>query len=76
MASWTNDGQLHALMRAYLAAASRLDEACEDDLSEAELARLRAHKREAARAYEEALLARGWQIPGLAIGPLARAARW
>ena len=76
MASWTNDGQLHTLMRAYLAAASRLDEARDDDLPEAELAQLRARKREAARAYEEALLARGWQIPGLAIGPLARAARW
>ena len=41
-----------------------------------ELDRLRDEKREAARDYEEALIARGWQIPGLAIGPLARAARW
>ena len=33
-------------------------------------------KRVAAQAYEEALVARGWQIPGLAIGPMARASRW
>lgn len=76
MASWTNDGQLHALMRAYLSAVSRLDEAIQDGRPDAELEKLRTDKRSAARAYEEALLARGWQIPGLAIGPLARAARW
>lgn len=76
MASWTNDSQLHALMRAYVAAAARLDQARNDHLPPPELDRLQDEKREAARAYEEALLARGWQIPGLAIGPLARAARW
>lgn len=76
MASWTNDSQLHSLMRAYVAAAARLDQARDDHLPQEEIDRLQADKREAARAYEEALLARGWQIPGLAIGPLARSARW
>ena len=76
MASWTNDSQIHALMRRYLAAVARYDEATDRRLPGAELERLRDEKREAARDYEEALIARGWQIPGLAIGPLARAARW
>jgi hypothetical protein len=76
MASWTNDSQIHALMRRYLAAGARYDEATERRLPAAELERLRDEKRDAARDYEEALIARGWQIPGLAIGPLARAARW
>jgi hypothetical protein len=76
MASWTNDSQIHALMRKYLAAVARYDEAAEQRLPAPELDRLRDEKREAARDYEEALIARGWQIPGLAIGPLARAARW
>jgi len=76
MASWTNDTQIHTLMRRYLAAVARYDEAGERRLSGAEVDRLRDEKREAARDYEEALIARGWQIPGLAIGPLARAARW
>ncbi|ABK52962.1 hypothetical protein Acel_1190 [Acidothermus cellulolyticus 11B] len=76
MASWTNDGQLHALMRDYLAAAQRLDDAREQGLPQAEIDRLSAEKQAAAEAYEEALLQRGWQIPGLAIGPLARSTRW
>ncbi len=76
MASWTNDGQLHALMRAYLAAAARLDKAREEHAEEAEIERLAGEKHAAARAYEEALMQRGWQIPGLTIGPLARATRW
>jgi hypothetical protein len=76
MASWTNDSQLHALMRTYLGAVARLDQAAADGLPAAELDRLRAEKRDSARAYEDALLARGWHIPGLAIGSLARAARW
>jgi hypothetical protein len=76
MASWTNDTQIHSLMRRYLAAVARYDEASEQRLPSAEVDRLRDEKREAARDYEEALIARGWQIPGLAIGPLARAARW
>ena len=76
MASWTNDGQLHVLMREYLAAAARLDQGREDHLAEGQIERLVADKQAAARAYEEALLQRGWQIPGLAIGPLARASRW
>ncbi|MBX6370834.1 MAG: hypothetical protein IRZ02_01075 [Acidothermus sp.] len=76
MASWTNDGQLHVLMREYLDAASRLDEAREKGLPQAEIDRLSAEKQAAARAYEDALLQRGWQIPGLAIGPLARSTRW
>jgi len=76
MASWTNDSQLHALMRAYLGAVARLEQACTDGLPGTELDRLRGEKRDSARAYEDALLARGWQIPGLAIGPLARAGRW
>ena len=76
MASWTNDSQLHALMRAYLAAVAQLEQARDDALPDADVERLRSEKRAAAKAYEEALLARGWQIPGLAIGPLARAGRW
>jgi hypothetical protein len=76
MASWTNDLQLHALMRTYLTTVARLDAARKDLRPEAEVDRLQAEKRDAARAYEEALLARGWQIPGLALGPMARAARW
>jgi hypothetical protein len=76
MASWTNDGQLQRLMQAYLAAVARLEQGREQSLSSDDLERLRNQKRSAAQAYEEALLARGWQIPGLAIGPLARASRW
>ena len=76
MASWTNDSHIQALMRAYVAAASRLDDARAAGTDGDEIDRLQADKRAAARAYEEALVARGWQIPGLAIGPLARAARW
>jgi len=76
MASWTNDSQLHALMRGYLTAVAQLEQARADGLPDDEIDRLTAAKRDAARAYEEGLLARGWQIPGLAIGPLARAARW
>ncbi len=76
MASWTNDMQLHALMRAYVAAVAELEQARDDGLPAADVERLRTEKRAAAQAYEEALLARGWQIPGLAIGPLARAGRW
>ena len=76
MASWTNDSRLHTLMRAYVSAVARLDDAGKTGAPADELDRLRDEKRDAARAYEQALLARGWQIPGLAIGPLARAARW
>ena len=76
MASWTNDSHIQTLMRAYVAAASRLDDARAAGAEADEIDRLRADKRAAAHAYEEALVARGWQIPGLAIGPLARAARW
>lgn len=76
MASWMNDGQLHSLMRNYITAVSRLDQAREDGDSLPEIERLMEEKRVAARSYEEALLVRGWQIPGLAIGPLARVSRW
>jgi hypothetical protein len=76
MASWTTDGQLHRLMQAYLGAVARFDQGREQALAAPDLERLRNDKRSAAQAYEEALLARGWQIPGLAIGPLARASRW
>jgi hypothetical protein len=71
-----NDSYLHQVMRAYLAAATRLDQARADGSPDDEIDRLAAAKNDAAKAYEEALLARGWHIPGLAIGPLARAARW
>jgi hypothetical protein len=76
MGSWMNDSQLQSLMGSYLAAANRLDQADRDALPEAEIEQLRAAKRAAARSYEEALLARGWQIPGLVVGPLARLSRW
>ncbi len=76
MASWTNDSRLHALMRAYLTAVARLDLARENASTEDVVDRLVNEKRVAAQAYEEALVARGWQIPGLAIGPMARASRW
>jgi hypothetical protein len=76
MASWTNDSHIQSLMRAYVAAAVRLDDARATGATGDEIDRLEADKRAAARAYEEALVARGWRIPGLAIGPLARAARW
>lgn len=76
MASWTNDGRLHGLMRAYLSAVARLDQARENASPEDAIERLVTEKRIAAQAYEEALVARGWQIPGLAIGPMARASRW
>jgi hypothetical protein len=76
MASWTNDGRLHGLMRAYLAAVARLDTARETASPADVIDRLVNEKRIAAQAYEEALVARGWQIPGLAIGPMARASRW
>ena len=76
MASWTNDPQLHALMRRYVTAVARVDAAREQRLPGAEIERLDADKRDAARVYEDALLARGWHIPGLAIGSSARASRW
>jgi len=76
MASWTNDSRLHALMRTYLTAVARLDLARENASTEDVVDRLINEKRIAAQAYEEALVARGWQIPGLAIGPMARASRW
>ena len=76
MASWTNDSRLHALMRTYLTAVARLDLARENASTEDVVDRLVNEKRIAAQAYEEALVARGWQIPGLAIGPMARASRW
>jgi len=76
MASWTNDSRLHTLMRAYLTAVARLDLARENASTEDVVDRLVNEKRIAAQAYEEALVSRGWQIPGLAIGPMARASRW
>ncbi|HEY8728786.1 MAG TPA: hypothetical protein VIL94_04325 [Acidothermaceae bacterium] len=76
MASWTNDSRLHVLMRTYLTAVARLDLARENASTEDVVDRLVNEKRVAAQAYEEALVARGWQIPGLAIGPMARASRW
>lgn len=76
MASWTNDSRLHALMRTYLTSVARLDLARENASAEDVVDRLINEKRIAAQAYEEALVARGWQIPGLAIGPMARASRW
>ena len=76
MASWTNDSRLHAMMRTYLTAVARLDLARENASTEDVVDRLVNEKRVAAQAYEEALVARGWQIPGLAIGPMARASRW
>jgi hypothetical protein len=76
MASWTNDGRLHGLMRTYLSAVARLDLARENASPADVIERLVTEKRLSAQAYEEALVARGWQIPGLAIGPMARASRW
>ena len=76
MGSWMNDNQLQTLMSSYLAAANRLDLATRDGLPEQELEVLREQKRTAARSYEKALLARGWQIPGLVVGPMARLSRW
>jgi hypothetical protein len=76
MATWTNDPQLHSLMRAYVSAVARVDAARAQQLPAADVERLESDKREAARAYEDALLARGWQIPGLAIGSSARSSRW
>jgi hypothetical protein len=76
MASWTNDGRIHGLMRTYLAAVARLDLARENASRNEVIERLVTEKRIAAQAYEEALVSRGWQIPGLAIGPMARASRW
>lgn len=76
MASWTNDARLHGLMRTYLAAVARLDLARENSSPPEVIDRLVNEKRVAAQTYEEALVARGWQIPGLAIGPMARASRW
>jgi hypothetical protein len=76
MSSWMNDSRLQSLMGVYLAAATRLDHATRDGLPDEEIDRLRAEKRVAARSYEEALLARGWQIPGLVVGPMARLSRW
>ncbi len=76
MGSWVNDSQLLVLMRSYLAAVNRLDQAHRDGEPDDEVELLRADKRAAARSYEEALLARGWQIPGLAVGPMARLSRW
>ena len=76
MASWTNDSRLHGLMRTYLSAVARLDLARENASPGDVIDRLVDEKRVAAQAYEEALVALGWQIPGLAIGPMARASRW
>jgi hypothetical protein len=76
MGSWMNDNQLQTLMAGYLAAANRLDHAVTDGSPDDVVDRLRTEKRSAARTYEEALLARGWQIPGLVVGPMARLSRW
>ncbi len=82
MGSWTSDRQLLNLMRSYVVATNRL-EVLEARLGvlEArvavhsdELATMRAAQREAARCFEEALVARGWQIPGLQDPPLLAAA--
>lgn len=77
MTSWSNEHHMLALMRAYLSAAGRLEEAeSSGDDRTGELDQLRDAKRAAAEAFERALLDRGWQRPGMAIGPLARARRW
>jgi hypothetical protein len=76
MASWMNDNQLQTLMGSYLAAANRLDRASSDGSPDELVEQLRTEKRTAARAYEQALVARGWQIPGLVVGPMARLSRW
>jgi hypothetical protein len=76
MGSWMNDNQLQTLMGSYLAAANRLDRATSDGSIDELVEQLRTEKRAAARAYEQALLARGWQIPGLVVGPMARLSRW
>jgi hypothetical protein len=76
MGSWMNDNQLQTLMGSYLAAANRLDRAMSDGSADELVEQLRTEKRASARAYEQALLARGWQIPGLVVGPMARLSRW
>ncbi len=67
MGSWMSDQQLLDLMRGYVVATNRLEvlesrEVVNPDVLET----VRQAQREAARMFEDALLARGWQIPGVA----------
>ncbi len=80
MGSWTSDRQLLALMRGYVVATNRLEVLeARSAVFEAgvrvdtdELRAVRAAQRDAARSFEEALLARGWQIPGVSAPPGAQ----
>jgi hypothetical protein len=66
MGSWANDHQLIALMRAYVVASNRVENlAGRSDVPVEVVETCRAAQRQAAADYEEALLARGWHIPGL-----------
>lgn len=75
MGSWTSDQQLIALMRAYVVASNRLENfAGRPDIADEVVDACRVAQRRAAVEYEEALVARGWQIPGLLSGTPAQAA--
>lgn len=66
MGSWTSDQQLLDLMRSYVVATNRLEVLELREVVNPEvLAAVREAQRQAARAFEDALLARGWQIPGV-----------
>lgn len=67
MGSWMSDQQLLDLMRGYVVATNRLEVLESREVVNPEvLEAVRQAQREAARAFEDALLARGWQIPGVA----------
>jgi len=65
MSSWTNDSNLVELMRNFVVATNRIRYAqAHPETEHAAAAALRREQVAAAAAFEQALLERGWQVPG------------
>ena len=65
MGSWTNDSTLVNLMREFVVATNRIRYAqAHPETEHAAVAALRREQVAVAAAFEQALLERGWQIPG------------
>jgi hypothetical protein len=65
MGSWTTDSTLVDFMRAFVVATNRLRYAEErNEVDAATMTALQRSQRAAATAFEEAVLERGWQLPG------------
>ena len=75
MGSWTSDGMLLDLMRSVVVATNRLRYAeAKAEVDEPTMKALRRSHSASAAALEQALLERGWQIPGTGSVPRPRAA--